>query len=216
LLNSNNNNQISSLIVWMFVSFALNNNLVFIRETYRNHYVNNFIDYFDLLASTSLANGSLVNYLSFTLTLTTSSLCLGIHSRSQLNHPSDNTLPFTLITSVYTRSTLTIASLANSLSFDFNLQNTPIIGLFKCNGLFDYSWLKLSLLLSSLTSGPTSKDMTENIFESTGHSSLSFEPLETVLIVNFSLLRIGKYLVGSIDLFELISITSSIRVMFYG
>lgn len=54
------------------------------------------------------------------------------------------------------------------------------------------------------------KKAAKNILESPGHSPLTLESFEPVLIVDLSLFRICEHLVRCIDLFELICIASSV------
>lgn len=81
----NHNNQITSTIIRMFISFIINFDLFFLRKTLLDCNINNFILSDCLFSFTNFTNGFLIDDFTFPFTGWTGLLTLRIHSWSDLD-----------------------------------------------------------------------------------------------------------------------------------
>lgn len=99
---------------------------------------------------------------------------------------------------------------------DFNLYGSTVVSFMKIDCSLGYCWFHLRFLFwSSVSSLPPEKHI-----KYIAHSTLSSlfthlsQSFKSILVVEFSFLRISQNFISSINFFELLFISSSVRMMF--
>ena len=99
-LDSNNNNQISSSVLGMFIPLSWDDYFFLIRKTYVDWNFNFFWKFFDSLSLTRFTHCFFIDDFSFSSALITIALRLGVHAWSELYHFDDHSLSFTIFTHI--------------------------------------------------------------------------------------------------------------------
>lgn len=162
----NNNDHISSLNTWCFVTLTMQSILTLMRRTLINADVKNLRFFANFLTIASFTLVFFINNLTLTSAFVTGTSTLSVHTRSNHLHFSDHTTALTLATRLYGTffTTFSIALLADSFSIDLDLSIFTFVNLFK--GTFKRVYNRLGLLGARLllaTSSHTSEDTTKHI-----------------------------------------------------
>ena len=98
-----------------------------------------------------------------------------------------------------------------------NFRGLAIIDFLKSELHGVHDWLALLWLLgTALSTHAASKHLGEDVIHSTTASASVLKSILAVLIVNISLLFVGQHLISSVELLELLFVTTSIRMVFEG
>ena len=208
-----NDHDVTGLGPRVLVSLAMERVLAVVWCTFVDLCVENFLLLDDLLALARLTLVGLIDDLTLTATVVTGTLRLRVHAWSKLCHPSDNTASTTRCTLLHGTflATTALALGADALSVHCNLGTLAIVDFLE--GALERVHHRFALLWSggaSLTA--TSKHRREKVSGVTAATTL-LNAILTILVVQFALLFVAENLVGTLNLLELVFVTTAIRVM---
>ena len=215
----NNNDNIASFLTRILIGFTVEGELSIVRGAFVNHSVNDLLLLLDLLAIASFAFVGFIDNFTFAITIITRSLRLRVHARAELSHASHNTATSTccalLDSAFFTASAF--AGSTDPVSVHCNLGSLSIINLFQGALKWMHDWLALLWLLgTALSTHPASKHLGEDVIHATTASASVLKSILAVLVVDVSLLFVRQHLISSVELLELLFVTTSIRVVFEG
>jgi hypothetical protein len=215
----NNYNHVASLSSGELVSFAVESVLLPIGCSFVDFSLKDLLFLGDLLAIAGLALVLLIDDLTLSIAVITTTSRLRVHTGSKLLHfgyLTATSASATLLNGTFF-TTLTSARLANSLTIDSNLGLLTHEDLFECH--FQRVLHGLHLFGTGIGSSTTAhtEHLTKNIIHAaTMATATFFETFLSILVIDVALLLIREHLVGLLNLLELLSVTTAIGVMFEG
>jgi hypothetical protein len=165
-----------------------------------------------LVTVTLAALGSGRDDVTLTLTLRAGNLLLGNHTRTDLANHDLDTLALTATTDGDGGATFALAASADGVTSKTKLLSAASVDLFKGESEREDNVLTFLLRRRTTTAATTTEEI-ENIHVITTTTTTVLKGFLTALIIERTLVRVGKNLISMLDVLELISITTFIRVM---
>lgn len=131
-----------------------------------------------------------INNFASTLTSFTMTLSLCVHSRPHLHNTHYNTLSLTPRAYIHFIPSFSIASSTKNLSIDLYFYHLPVICFFKCYLYLFNSGFKLGFFACASLSTSSPKENIKNISKTTALHTLVFQPFKSILVIEFTFLRI--------------------------
>mmetsp|Transcript_46596 Transcript_46596/g.63253 ORF Transcript_46596/g.63253 Transcript_46596/m.63253 type:complete len:314 (+) Transcript_46596:425-1366(+) len=210
---------ITSFLTWIFISLAMESVNAAIRTTFVNANFNNFLFLDNLLTIAFFALVLSIDHLALTTAVIARSRALGVHTRSDHLHLSHHASAFASRTSLHSSffATFTVTLSANALSVDCNFGLLAIVDILESHRhlVLDRLTLLGSLRFTATHAAHTSEDATEKIFHIVTTTATFFESISSILVINVSLFFVTENLVGTLNLLELVFVTTAIRMLLH-
>lgn len=208
------NHDIAGLLSRILVCLSVERVLAIVWSALVNGSIDNFLLLGYLFTLACLALVGLVDNLAFSIAFFAGALALRVHTRSKLLHLGDDTSPTTwlaLLNGAFFTSETT-ANLADAFPIDGNLRLFTIVNLFERA----LEWMHHGLAFLGSLGSPaastttTTKHLTQQVVHAAGVRTALLNAILAILVVEFALFTVGEHLVRTLNLLELVFVTTTV------
>lgn len=212
-----NDNDVASFLARVLVGLSVEGVLGVVRRTLVDLSINNLLLLVHLLALAGRALVRFVDDLSLAAAVVTGTLRLRVHARAELGHARHHTATAAgraLLDSAFFAAEA-IARLADALSVHCNLGGLASVNFLKSA----LEWVHHGLALlgarrSTTGSAAAAEEAAKQVVHAVGVATTAvLDAIFTVLVVKLALLAVAEDLVGTLDLLELVLITTAIGMV---